>query len=224
MEQTASGHLVRRCAAEREPGIWEEFQARFGRLLKSAVRRALCRFGVLFDESDLEDHVQEVYCRLLGRGGLNLRRCSALAEPAIGVYLTRVAETVVIDRLRSEWAEKRGRSRQALLPRYLERHPVELAVDPAARSPEEKLLAAELRREFLARCRRAVGPRYPARDLRVLTLAFLYALSSREIARRLGGGLTPSSVDSLIHRARKRLAAEGFRIPRRKEATGSRRR
>ena len=38
---------------------------------------------------------------------------------------------------------------------------------------------------------------------------------SGAVAQRLGGGLTPARVDSLMHRVRRRLARGGIRIPRR---------
>ena len=83
-------------------------------------------------------------------------------------------------------------------------------------SPEERVLRRERQRIFLKRCRASLGPRSPERDLRVLYLAFLEGLSSREISRRMGRGTTPSCVDSLVHRVRKRLARGGLSIPHRR--------
>jgi len=69
--------------------------------------------------------------------------------------------------------------------------------------------------DVLADLTRLLGGRTPRRDLSVLFLAYCRGLSSREIARRLGGGLTAARVDSLIHRVRRRLARGGIEIPRR---------
>jgi len=57
--------------------------------------------------------------------------------------------------------------------------------------------------------------RRSVRDLNVLYLAFFEGHSSREICRRLGGGLTPSCVDSMVHRLKHRLAAFGLQLPKR---------
>ena len=81
-------------------------------------------------------------------------------------------------------------------------------------SPEEWVISRERRRFFLERCRDAVGRR-SVRDLNVLYLAFFEGHSSREICHRLGGGLTPSCVDSMVHRLKQRLADFDLQLPRR---------
>ncbi|MDX1503842.1 MAG: sigma-70 family RNA polymerase sigma factor [Thermoanaerobaculia bacterium] len=209
--------LVRRCARERDPRLWEEFVRAFGTRLKGGVRRALRRSGGAVRDEELDDLLQDVYCKLLENGARSLVLCRAADGREAGAYLGRVAETVVLDRLRAAAAAKRGRDLLVTPPAHVEADPAERAVDSSARSPEERLLNRERRRIFLLRCRDAAGPRDPRRDLKILYLAFLEGMTSREIARRLGPGLTPGSVDSLVHRAKRRLARLGVALPHRRE-------
>ena len=213
MSRSKSRKLIHRCAVTRDPRLWEEFLDRFGLRMRNGLKRALRRSGARLADGELEDLYQEVLCKLLDQDRRRLAGCRATEERSIGAYLGRVAESVVFDHLRSKGAVKRGR-RVLVRPRRSVSQIAERAVDPAA-SPEERLLARERRRAFLARCREVVGPRSPRRDLEVLYLAFLEGLSSREISRRVGRGLTPSSVDSLVHRIKRRMRARGVRIPRR---------
>jgi RNA polymerase sigma factor (sigma-70 family) len=163
---------------------------------------------------DRQDLLQEVYFRLLEKQGQRLRRCRAQGQQAVGAYLSRIAESVVIDHLRAEAATKRGRGRVVSDAGDGELGPFERAPDRGP-SPEERVLLREKRRLFARHCRDAVGPRHATRDLRVLYLAFFEGWTSGEISGRLGGGLTPSSVDSLLHRLKRRLARAGLQVPRR---------
>jgi RNA polymerase sigma factor (sigma-70 family) len=209
--------LLRLCAAGRDPGVWEEFVRRFGFRLEAGVRRALRRVGARLRSDELEDYIQDVYCRLLEHEARSLRLCRGAEEGSVGAYLGRVAETVVIDRIRASGAVKRGRDRLVNAPADSECDPIHRVADLGP-SPEERLLARERRLLFLVGCRKAAGPRHPKRDFHVLRLAFLEGLSSREICRRMGKGLTPASVDSVVHRARRRLESDGLAIPRRPHA------
>ena len=209
MEVNESRRLLERCARQRDWLAWDEFRGRYEARLVAGVRRGLRRTGVWHPPVEVEDLLQEVYCKLLDHGGRCLLRCRGDAEEAISAYLGRIAETVTIDRVRSEIALKRGRSLLVSLPR--DRGEVD-SIDPA-KGPEQRLLERESSSVFLRRCREVVGPRKAQRDLRVLYLACIEGWRSRDIARALGGGLTASSIDSLVHRARKRLAAKGIGIP-----------
>jgi hypothetical protein len=54
------------------------------------------------------------------------------------------------------------------------------------------------------------------RCVRVLRLALVEGWTSGEISRAEGVGLAASSVDSLVHRARQRLARGGVAVPNRR--------
>ena len=214
MEDRAANELLRRCASNREPEVWDEFIAKYGQRLASGVRRALRRSGLRQDPEDREDILQEVYCHLLEEEGRRLRDCRAREERAIGAYLAKVAESVTFDRLRARAAAKRGHGRvvTALSEWRLDRL---LGLAAPGPTPEERILRRERKRIFLGRCRSVMSSRAPRRDLRIIGLALLGGWTSREIARELGGEVTPSTVDSVIHRLRRRLARCGLRIPRR---------
>lgn len=205
--------LLARCASSFEPGPWQEFIRRFESRLTGGIDRAVRRFGVRLSREEREDLVQDAYFRLLDRQALGLRRCRARRETEVGAYLGRIGERVVVDHLRSSSTLKRGR--QFLVDGWIgrDRDLVDQALDRSP-SPEDWVLHRERRRLFLERCRKILGSR-SARDLNVLYLAFFEGHSSREICRRIGGGLTPSCVDSTLHRLKRRLTRFGLLLPRR---------
>ncbi len=209
MESNGACELLQRCARRRDAAAWREFRSLYEERLIAGVRRGLRRTGLWNPPVELEDLVQDVYCKLLDNGGRYLLRCRGGAREAVSAYLGRIAETVAIDRVRAEIAAKRGRSRIVRLP--ADCGEVD-SIDPA-KSPEQLLLERERSSVFVRRCQEVVGPRQARRDLRVLYLACIEGWCSRDIARALGQGLTASSIDSLVHRARKRLAAKGVGIP-----------
>ncbi|MFQ5350401.1 MAG: RNA polymerase sigma factor [Thermoanaerobaculia bacterium] len=214
MSQPEIRELLRRCAAGGDDAAWREFLDLFGAALAAGVRRVARQAGLPGDPASREELLQEAYCRLLANDGRILRDCRADTAPAVAAYLRRVAESTAVDRLRLLAAAKRGRH---LLVRLHEadRGCWRGGFVAEAPGPEARLLARERRRRAFTRCRRLVGGRSPGRDLAVLYLAYSRGLNSREIARRLGGGLTAARVDSLMHRLRRRLARGGIRIPRR---------
>ena len=214
MNQDEIEELLRRCAAGGDEAAWREFLRRFGPALDAGVRRVARQAGLAGDSASREELLQEVYCRLLENRGRILLDCRGDTAPAVAAYLRRVAASAAVDRLRLLAAVKRGRHLQVRL-RNLDRGRWGGSFIAESPGPEARLLARERRRRAFARCRRLVGGRTPRRDVSVLFLAYCRGLSSREIARRLGGGMTPARVDSLMHRVRRRLASRGIRIPRR---------
>jgi RNA polymerase sigma factor (sigma-70 family) len=162
----------------------------------------------------VEDLLQESYCKLVDREFRILRRCRQQDEKAIGAYLSRVAERVALDRLRARGAAKRGVDRSVSLESMMRRAADRLP-STGQSSAEELLLLCEEYQAFWESCRRATSRRFPERDFKILQLAFFEGMSSREISRSLGAKMTPNGVDSVLHRARKRLAAEGFLVGRR---------
>lgn len=209
--------LLARCASAESRGSWEEFVARFGGMIHAGVRQTLQAQGDEPLPEDVEDLRQEVYCRLLARGRRNLRHFRGRSEDELTSYLQTIVRSVVLEHLRRRAARKRGGA-GALPILWGLGHATELPglrLDDRSGSPELRLLVAERRRRWLERCQRVIVEQCSRRDLRVLRLAFFRGLSSPEISRALGGQLAPSSVDSVVHRARRRLAACGLPIPRR---------
>jgi RNA polymerase sigma factor (sigma-70 family) len=174
--------------------------------LRRRVRRTLAGAGARVRAEQVEEVVQEVYCRLLAGEGRRLRGCRAGSERALAAYLGRMAERVALDHLRTAAAAKRGGGR---LVEVGPEEVAERAADPAA-SPEERLLAAERRREFLRRCQVLARPGLARRDARIAVLALLDGWTCGEIAAAAGGRMTTGSVASVVHRMRQRLLAEGL--------------
>ncbi len=87
--------------------------------------------------------------------------------------------------------------------------------DPSA-SPETLTIQRDLWQRFWKRCQHISGSRDAQRDLAILELALFQGWTSREIA--LAKGLRPSTVDTVVHRLRRRLQRHGFNLPARSRA------
>jgi len=187
---------------------WEELVGRYGHHLQGQVRWWLYRAGLQPEHELVEDQVQEVYCRLLLGGTVLLRQFRRWSEVQVVRYLRRTAQRVVCDERRAANAVKRGAGFQIALAGRLG----ELAnrVADSRGTPEEIAMVSEARRVLLARCRllasAAMYPEDRQRNLRVLRWALVEGWSSQEIVRAEGGLLAVSTVDTLVHRARRRLA------------------
>ncbi|HVT59359.1 MAG TPA: ECF-type sigma factor [Thermoanaerobaculia bacterium] len=185
--------------------VWEELICRYGPSLKRRVGRVLRRSGIRPRGEQVEELLQEVYCRLLAAGSRRLLDCRASSERQVGAYLGRIAERVVLDQLRAARAWKRGG--RALADRVcLDEDVAERVADPRA-TPEDLLLSAERLALLLVRCGELVGRRQRRRNARIFALALLGGLSGAEISCAIGGRLSPRGVDALLRRIRRRLAA-----------------
>jgi len=186
---------------------WEELVGRYGHHLQGQVRWWLYRAGLQLEPDQVEDRVQEVYCRLFLGGTLLLRQFRRWSELQVVRYLRRTAQRVVCDERRAANAVKRGAGLEIALAGSLGEAN---RVADCRGTPEEIAMVAEARRVLLARCRRlasaAMYPEDRQRNLRVLRWALVEGWSSQEIVRAEGGLLAVSTVDTLVHRARRRLA------------------
>jgi len=196
---------------------WEELVRRYGDTLQSQVRQSLRSAGFPIEPEQVEERVQEVYYRLVMGGTGRLRLLRQWSRRQVVAYLARVAERVVVDELRALATIKRGGPRLTFAGCLSE-----LAGrlrDPRS-NPEEQAMLGEARRLLLERCRLLVGSMIWRDDhercLRVLRRALLDGWSSREISRAEGGRMAVSSVDTLVCRARQRLARGGFEVPSRR--------
>jgi DNA-directed RNA polymerase specialized sigma24 family protein len=196
------------------PGLssWEDLPGRYHSWLSFQVRRTASRLGArcIPDSDWVQDTVQDVYCRLLAGGGRRLRLCRTGADGTAFGYLARIAQNAVYDRLRTEATVQRGsrvsirRGRRAML--LAAERP-----DPSP-DPERRALLIEAAGLFLDRCRTAADGRTPDRDARIAWLALVEGWSSREISREMGGHPRPRSIDTLVWKIRRRLAADGVKI------------
>jgi DNA-directed RNA polymerase specialized sigma24 family protein len=204
--------LERRAAAPEEAASfrsWEDLVDRYGWLLRIQVYRALLRAGFRADREPVEDWVQEAFYRLFAGGAPRLRRLRSLAGAQLTAYLGRVASGVVFDERRSRAAVKRGKGFRITLEGRLSEI-ADRAVDPRA-TPEQNALRRQRQRLFFDYCHALVDAKLAEPDrrraVRILQRTFLAGWSSAEIIRAEGGRLAPSTVHSLVHRARRRISA-----------------
>jgi RNA polymerase sigma factor (sigma-70 family) len=200
-------------SAERpDAPAWRDLVQRYGPRLRVRLGRTLRRAGWQARPDRVDDLLQEVFCRLLAAGRRRPDAFRGTSAQQLDAYLGRIAERVAVDELRSVYALKRD-SRRLGREGLSSHRSIERAVDPAG-TPLDRLLLRERRRLFVARCGRLAGPRSRRHAAHVARLALIEGWSSREIVRALGGRLAASSVDSLVHRLRRRLAAaEGLHVP-----------
>lgn len=208
MEDSAVA-LLRACAESSETHLWEAFDNLFRSRLAAGVTRALWRSGQEAHRDLVAELIQESYCRLLTRDRQVLRAFRGTTDGEACSYLIRVAESVTIDRLRSRSAAKRGADVLVYDP-ALGECLTRSAPDPGL-SPESRLVRRDLWRLFWERCGVLIGSRDKARDMAILDLAIFQGWSSREIAH--AKGLSPSTIDTIIHRLRRRLARRGIYLP-----------
>ena len=195
-------------------GDLDGFVRRHQRRLALRVRRTLVVDGEASPPHEqVEEVLQELYCRLLAEDGRRLERCRARSEEQLVAFVARIAERTALDWLRSERAARR---RSPAISLRLELDPA----DPSG-SPEALALLAEARRLLLARCEAVVKGRNRRRDGRILRL-LLDGWSSREIAEASGGRMPAAAVDGLVYRIRRRLAARGMTMPTRHRAPAAR--
>jgi DNA-directed RNA polymerase specialized sigma24 family protein len=201
------------------------------RLLRCLSSAACARLGLPADE--VEDLAQDVVCRLLETearaAGLQAKTAgeatstidSPAAEGDSGVvqrkggrllYLRQVTRNLAVDQVRRRATAKRA---TGIRPEAGSGDPLDCVEWLADRSPgpEDRLLARERRRQFLRLCDRHLrSRRLRRRDLEIVRLAWLDGLSSREIAREIRGALEAASIDSLLHRLRRRMGAAGILV------------
>jgi RNA polymerase sigma factor (sigma-70 family) len=200
-----SWELLRSCAAGAcDARLWEEFVRRFADRLAQGVRAGLRQAGRRPDREQIAEGVQEVYCRLLEGGGRRLRGFRGTTDGEAGEFLAKLARNVALDLARRERSAKRGGHRNGdpagedLL--------LDLA-DPRP-TPLDAVLAGEACRGLLARCAVALAAVREPRHRRVLQLALIEGLPSREVAARCGG-IARGAVDVIVFRLRRRLAGGG---------------
>jgi DNA-directed RNA polymerase specialized sigma24 family protein len=210
MEDNGGWQIVRRCVAEANGPAWTAFVERFEPALDRGIRRGLYRLGFEGDRRDLAaDLLQECYCKILARERRILEMCRERDEAALDAFFGRLAERCARDCLRARWSQKRGR-RGTTVAFALECETLALATTEP--SPEERALIQEARSRLLEACRLAAGARQRERNTKVLMMAFLEGLSSREIASRFAGRLSLACIDSVVYRARRRLRQLGGRL------------
>ena len=153
--------------------------------------------------------MQDVYCRLLERGAEAFRGEN---EGEVMSYLRRVCDSVVVDQKRCRSTRKRG-GQALFVDLDLDwMAPTELVADGGS-SPEARCLHRELRGLLLDGCRVLHQGPYRERNLVIFELAVLDGWTSREIAEGFDWGIKIGSIDSVVHRQRRKLKRRGLEAP-----------
>ncbi len=209
--------IVKECAEGGTENAWRSFVEIFDRQIRGNIVQTLLRLDLRAYRDTVDELVQEVYCRLLDKNRRALRHCRAQSDSSFRGYLACLCTNLVVDHLRSRSAQKRG-GWQSSWGSYADprrdsvAERLESVADHAA-GPEARFLMAESRRFFLRSCGSLLDGKSPQRDLEIVRLAFVEGWTSREISERLEGRLKPGSIDSMIHRQRRRLRAKGLTMP-----------
>lgn len=211
-ERQGEDRLVRRDERSGQERFWAEFAQQQGHDLVRCVAGSMRRVGWRVDPVELAELVQEVYCRVLDG-----RFPDAVVDwpaPQLWAYLNRIARSVVVDTLRNRCARKRGGPPRveggcAVDHDRRDRRPAAALTDRRAPgpTPEERLLAREGAKAVRRRVHELGGAEHGARNLRILELAAVEGYTAPEIARRLAGGLSASTVHTVLHRIRRQLLA-----------------
>ena len=189
-----------------DPRSWESLVRRYRRLLAGVAGYAAQRYRLRLRPEEIEDLLQDVWCRLVQHWGGRLDLDGG--EGRVYAYLVRTTRNAVRDEVRARRTLKRRHDRSAGSETTWDE--ARRRVDPRP-SPEERAMLRQWRRVFRHRCRRVAGRRAVAIVERVV----LDGWSSRELAALLGPPLSPSAIDTVVHRVRRKLAAEGLELPRR---------
>lgn len=206
MNKSPLSNLFTRCARG-ESAAWETLVAEFGPWIGSVVRRAAAvERATNPGDDDVDELMQELWCRLLAAEGRLLTAFRGESRSEAAAYLAAVARSVVVDRLRFRRAQKR----RAVL---LGLGGYDLA--DLTPGPEARLLRRERRETARRRLHDLLGPRTSRRNRHAVELALLGGLTSREIAARSRGRTSAGAVDSLVHRVRRRMTALGLQPPER---------
>jgi RNA polymerase sigma factor (sigma-70 family) len=161
-------------------------------LIKRSILRVAWRYTVFLQPADVEDLVQETLLALWRRG-------PQIRPESTSGYIAQAARNLTVDSLRRRGAKKRGDRKTA---------PLESVPEPSsyAATPEAQLIASDALQFELERCRRILTER----SFEILRLVYVDGLSSGEVAGRLA--CSQSTVDSALHRAKRRLLARGIRL------------
>lgn len=172
----------------------QEFPEHASRV-RASVLRTTRSYGAPLQEDRIDDLVQETFLTLLARG-------SEKEVASVPAYLARIARNVTIDTLRHKSAKKRDEQKTTSLSDAS-------AMPSPAPTPEEEVI---LRDEF-ARGVSVIRRLLSSQACRILLLLYVKGLTSREASAAVG--LSPSAVDTAVHRARRVLEKRGITIPRR---------
>jgi len=198
----STDQLVKRCAEERTPQLWEEFVRRFHSAIAASVVRRARVWGETRSEI-IADLVQEIYLKLCSDNCRLLREFEPAHPAAFFGYLKVISVNFVNDHFKAVLTDKRG---GGLEPSPLEDMAEQLPT-PQGRglsAVEFKLLSDEidcLLQELLQ-------GETADRDRTIFWLYYRTGLTAAAIASLPPIQMNPKSVESVIHRLTQLLRNE----------------
>jgi RNA polymerase sigma-70 factor (ECF subfamily) len=178
----SDGELVRRALAGDEPAIRAILQANNRRLFRIAR-------GILRNDSEAEDVVQETYVRALTHlGGFR-------GDSSLSTWLSRIAMNEAMGRLRSQHS---SRQRDSLLKEQGEAEIIQFPAASASSDPEKSMAQREIQ-QFVEH---AIDE-LPEPFRLVFITRVMEEMNVEETAQLLG--LKPETVKTRLHRARAML-------------------
>ena len=202
--------MVRECAAtpagsREQVARWERLSPGLEREVERLARFVAKKHAWRPTPQDLEDFTQDVFLKLISSRALE--RFAGKSNGELVNYLKRVCESVLFDRFRRAQSRKRDGLEV----------PIGDADLPDPRSilltPREHLIHREQRRRFRALCVGLASEANRQRDGLILELAILWGYTSREISAVPQVNLTPTGVDAVVHRLRRRARQQGLEVP-----------
>jgi RNA polymerase sigma-70 factor (ECF subfamily) len=172
-----------------DPGAWQAFTVRYGRLIQSCIHRVIARFPSVVRADDALEITSTLYVQLLTNDRYKLRSFAPERGSKLGTWLGLLATHSAYDFLR-------GVRR---VPRSVELGEAdELAND----APDAAELT--LNRERAARVSEALSE-FTRKDREFVDLYFGEGLDPDEVARRMG--ISVKTVYSKKHKIQRRLAS-----------------
>ncbi|HVS63379.1 MAG TPA: hypothetical protein VMT85_07730 [Thermoanaerobaculia bacterium] len=197
--------LWRRCAHGGREADWCELHQRLAGRIHSWLQRGVSGSYGQIGALEADDLAQEVYCRLLANDRRALRGCRAQSDGELMAYLARVCQSVLISAARERGACKR-RAASGVPARCVDHEEV-----PApGLSPEEQALVADVRRKAIA-CTTRSCPVAARRQRFILDQVLFVGYTSGELSRSVG--VSASSIDTVVSRARRRARSLGIPFP-----------
>jgi RNA polymerase sigma-70 factor (ECF subfamily) len=178
--------LVRQCADVGGTSAWEELIRRFQPVFGRIAYRVAVRWGEP-GLREIDDAVQEVWCKLGTRGGEVLRRIPGDSDEAAFAYFKVIAANTALDYFKAKYAGKRGEDRTTRTPDQLEE--LSVAID-AKKQIEARILIEHVNTAL--ECN--------VRDRSIFWLYYRQGFTAKEISAIPHFGLSAKGVESLLHR------------------------
>jgi RNA polymerase sigma factor (sigma-70 family) len=187
--------LVELCLGSRDEAMWGEFLRRFQPLIAGVIaKRVFRRTGQMFNQSLVDDLVQDTFLKLCINDFKALREFNYQHEHALFSFLKVVSSNVVEDYFRNSSSQKRGSGREEE-----DVEEIEAALPPASDFSEpigRSILIEEIRQCLL---KQANDP-HSIRDNAIFWLYYRYGFTAKAISDLPGIGLSVKGVESRLLR------------------------